>query len=201
MAEAIKIEIFRKKVPEDLTKALSEPDSRTDVGSGAALSAAAAAAYLERAAAVTAETVKDNERVDYILRNAEILRGYMVHLIDEDVKSRGPLRKALKDGDPQVIEAARQPAVAVAGEIVGMMCKLLELGEELCGLKEGDCGYLICAAADLAVGAMKASMRYIVNMSDKCSDETYRFVSRRENEMTLEQFLPVYERILKLAGK
>ena len=54
MAEKITIEIFRKKLPEELTKALAEPDSRTDVGSGAALTAATAAAYFMRASALSA---------------------------------------------------------------------------------------------------------------------------------------------------
>ena len=35
MAESIKIEIFRKKDAEDFTKALADPDSRAQTGSGA----------------------------------------------------------------------------------------------------------------------------------------------------------------------
>ena len=67
--------------------------------------------------------------MDYILRNGEILRSYMVHLIDEDVKSRGPLNRALKEGEPRAIEAARQPASAIPAEIVNMMGKLLPLAK------------------------------------------------------------------------
>lgn len=43
MADKITIEVFRKKLPDELTKALSEADSRTDIGSGAALTGAVAA--------------------------------------------------------------------------------------------------------------------------------------------------------------
>ena len=118
MAEAIKIEIFKQKNADELTKALSEPDSRMETGGAAAVTAALAASLLERAAAITKKTAGENERVDYILRNAEILRGYMVHLIDEDVKSRHPLRRALKEGGEQEIEAARQPAVAIPAQPV-----------------------------------------------------------------------------------
>ena len=64
MAEKITIEIFRKKLPDELTKALAEPDSRTDIGSGAALSAATAAAYMTRAAALTAEEKGNTEQLD-----------------------------------------------------------------------------------------------------------------------------------------
>ena len=125
MAESIKIEIFRKKLPDELTKALSYADSRSDIGSGAAMTAATACAWFLRAAALTAGTKGGGERLDYMLRNGEILRGYMIHLIDEDVKCRGPLRKARKEGDERTIEAAMQPAAAIANEIVNMMHQLL----------------------------------------------------------------------------
>ncbi len=197
MAEKLSIEIFRKKQPEELTLSLAEPDSRTDIGSGAALTAAAAASYLKRAAALTMETEAGNERVEYIHRNSEILRGYMVHLIDEDVKSRGPLRKAIKENDPQVIEAARQPAAQVANEIVNMMNQLLELDEELCEFAAPEGRRFCAAAADLAMGSIRATMRYLFHQASKCSDETYRYVVKRENEITLDTCRASYARILE----
>ena len=199
MAEKISIEIFRKKEPIELTKALADPESRTNIGSGTAMSASIAMSFLERAASLTEDREENRERLDYIRRNSETLRTYMVHLIDEDVKSRGPLRKAIKEGDPRVIEAARQPAAAVAAEIVAMMCKGLELMDELGDYCGEEAKSFLAASADLAVGAMKASVRYLVYMGSLCSDETYRYITRRENEITLEEYLPVYERVLKKA--
>ena len=197
MAEKLTIEIFHKKQPEELTIALSEADSRTDIGSGAALTAAAAASYLKRAAALTVEAGETNERAEYIHHNSEILRGYMVHLIDEDVKSRGPLRKAIKENDPQVIEAARQPAAQVANEIVNMMNQLLELDEELCAFAAPEAKRFCAAAADLAMGGIQATMRYLFHQAGKCSDETYRYVVKRENEITLDACRAIYARILE----
>ena len=43
MAEKIKIEIYRKKEFEELTKSLADPENRTDTGSAAADAAAIAA--------------------------------------------------------------------------------------------------------------------------------------------------------------
>ena len=114
MAESIKIEIFRKKDAEDFTRALSDPESRTAVGSGAAMTAAVAAAWLHRAAALCAQETPGDERLEWLVRNSETLRTYMVQLIDEDVKCRGPLRRARKEGDARAIEAAHQPAAAIA---------------------------------------------------------------------------------------
>ena len=41
MAEKLTIEIFRRKDTDEFTKALADPESRTAVGSGAAMTAAA----------------------------------------------------------------------------------------------------------------------------------------------------------------
>lgn len=185
MAEGIKIEIFKLKNADELTKSLTDPESRLDTGSGAAMTAALAMSLLERAAAVTVKALPENERVDYIFRNAEILRTYMVHLIDEDVKSRGPLRKALKEGDERKIEATRQPAVAIPGEVINMMGQALELAKELTALCPNDVLHYLGESAELSMAAIRAARMYILDMSDKCSDDTYRYIVRRENEITL----------------
>ncbi len=184
MTDKLIIEVYKNKNAEDFTKALSAPDSRLNVGSAAAYTAACAAALLSRAAAMTAAETK-SERVDYIVRNSETLRTYMVHLIDEDVKCRGPLAKATKEGDPRKIEAARQPAAAITSEIVNMMGQGLGLMRELCELCPPDAVPLIGEGAELAMASVKSCMIYMIALADKCTDETYRFVTRRENELTL----------------
>ena len=200
MAESIKIEVFRKKLPDELTKSLSEPDSRTDVGSGAALTAASASAYFLRAAALTAGAKGSTERLDYMLRNGEILRGYMIQLIDEDVKCRGPLRKARKDGDERTVEAAMQPAAAIANEIVNMMHQLLELLDELSGLCAEEGKHFAASSADLAMGAICACQRYLLDLAAHSSDETYRYIVRRENQITLDDCRVRYDSILAKTG-
>ena len=185
MAEGIKIEIFKLKNADELTKALTDPEARIDTGSAAAMNAALAMALLERAAGHTVKALTGNERADYIFRNAEILRTYMVHLIDEDVKSRGPLRKALQEGDERKIEATRQPAVAIPGEVINMMNQALELGAELAGFCPKDALHYLGESAELSLSAIRAARLFILDMSDKCSDDTYRYIVRRENEITL----------------
>ena len=187
MAEKILVEVFKKKTAEELSQALADPDSRLETGSGSAITASLAAALLCRAAAITARKQEGNESLDYILRNGEILRSYMVHLIDEDVKSRGPLNRALKEGEPRAIEAARQPASAIPAEIVNMMGKLLELTEELCALCPGEAAHYLAESTELAVASASCARDFILDMASYCSDETYRFVTRRENELLMEQ--------------
>lgn len=196
MADKIVIEIYKTKAPDEFTKALAAPDSRLEIGSAAASTAASSAALLARAAALTAAETDGNERVDYILRNAETLRTYMVHLIDEDVKSRGPLAKAMKEGDARNIEAARQPAACISAEIVNMMGQCLDLMAELAALCPKRALHYLGEGAELAMAAIRACMIYLVDMANQCSDETYRFVIRRENELTLENCTAAYDRVI-----
>ena len=200
MAESIKIEVFRKKLPDELTKSFSEADSRTDVGSGAALTAASASAYFLRAAALTAEAKGSSERLEYMLRNGEILRGYMIQLIDEDVKCRGPLRRARKEGDERRTEAAMQTAAAIANENVNMMHQLLELLDELAGFCAEEGRHFAASSADLAMGAIGACQRYVLDLAAHSSDETYRYIVRRENQISLEDCRVKYDSILMKTG-
>lgn len=196
MADKIVIEIYKNKNPDELSRILAESDSRLEVGSAAAATASYAAALLCRAAALTAADIKNDLRLDYIVRNAEVIRNYMVYLIDEDVKCRAPLRKAMKEGKTQEAEAALQPAGCISAEIVNMMGQCLELMAELsekCPLSAIE---YLGEGAHLAMGAISSCRVYLVNLADKCSDETYRYVTRRENEISLAACRKAYEKIL-----
>ena len=195
MEEKLVIEIYRKKDPEELTKLLSDPESRLDLGSAAALTAADACAMGLRAAKLAAAGTAGDERLDYILRNLEKLREYMVYLIDEDVKCRSLLRRAEKKGDEREIDAARQPACCICEEIINQMGNTLDLLNELADLgKQG--GMYISAAVHMSMAAMQSAMAFVLDMSAKSSDDTYVFVPRRENEITLENYSVVAQTVL-----
>ena len=192
MAEAgIKIDIYRKKTVEDFTSILADPDSRLDSGSAAASVAAVSAALLERAAKILSYEHEnknaDAERLQWYIRNAGILRSYMVNLIDEDVKCRGPLRRALKEGDEDKIEAARQTSVSICLEIVNMMGKCLEMSEGLRSFSDSSAFSTVRECAELAFAASLAAGNYILSVSRLSTDDTYRYVMKRENELTMLQ--------------
>ena len=67
-----------------------------------------------------------------------------------------------------------------------MMGQALELSKELSALCPKEALHLLGESAELAMAAIRSARMYIVDMSDKCSDETYRYIVRRENEITLE---------------
>ena len=191
MGEKLVIEIYRQKEPEELTKLLSDPDSRLEIGSGAALVAADACAMGLRAAKLAAGHISGNERLEYFLRNLEKLRSYMVYLIDEDVKCRALLRRAEKEGDAQKIDASRQPACCICEE----MGNLLELLNELADIDTQGAMY-IASAVHMSMAAMQSAMAFVLDMSSKSSDDTYVFVTRRENELTLERCSSLSREIL-----
>ena len=196
MADKIVIEVFKEKTAEDFTKAISSPDCRANAGSAAAYTAAMACALAERAAKICEIPNGGNERLTYIVRNIEILRGYMVHLIDEDVKSKRPFARAQKEGGPREIEATIQTASCIDAEIVNMMKPCLEFLEELCPLCPADDRHFIREAAELAMSACKVAQSVIFTYAAMSTDETYRFVTQRENEVFLSERTALYESIV-----
>lgn len=196
MAEGIKIQIYRNETADNLTKKLADPGENADIGSAASASAALSASMLARAAVQIRETGGENEKLDWYVRNTEILRSYMVKLIDEDVKCRGPLRRALKEGDDRTIEAARQSAVSICLEIVNMMGQCINLAGEMAARAGEEAKAELAAAADLAYGASKAAGRYILYMSSLSPDDTYRYVMKRENQLTMQDQKEAYERVI-----
>lgn len=198
MAETEKkfiIEVFRKKDADALTSALAETEGKLALGSAAALTAADACAMALRAARLS-EGLSE-ERRDYLTRNLETLRGYMVYLIDEDVKGGNILRRALKEGDPQKIDAARQPASAISNEVINQVCNLMELADELSAVCTPDTAPYLGAAVQMALAALQSARLFAIRMASQSSDETYRFIARRENEITLENLQPTVDRVLQ----
>lgn len=199
MAEGIKIQIYRNETADGLTKKLADPSENADIGSAAAASAALAASMLARAALQIREARGENEKLDWYVRNTEILRSYMVKLIDEDVKCRGPLRRALTEGDDRRIEAARQASVSICLEVVNMMGQCIDLADEMIALADGAVKAELAAGADLSYGASLSAGRYILYMSSLSPDDTYRYVMKRENELTMQAQKEAYERVIAAA--
>ncbi len=187
------LEIFRKKNAEEFSVAISDPESRADTGSAMAAVGASAAALLHRACAMCGNS--QDEKLVWLLRNTEILRTYMVNLIDEDVKCRGPLRRALKENDERSIEAARQTGVNICSEIIHMMQTCLEMAEGLIPFADQRAASYVKESAELALAAAKGCVPYILMMGSYSTDDTYRYIIRRENELNMEELTRVYTKI------
>lgn len=180
------IEVYREKKPEEFTGFLADKDSRVETGSASAMTAAQAASLSLRAAAYVTAAQPENERAAYLARNLEILRNYMIKLIDEDVKCRAPLRKAFQVGDARAVEACRHTACAINEEIIGMMTQLADFNAELIEMVPDEAAHYVGESTVLVKAAMELSRLFIFNMVKPCTDETYKYVTHRENEITFE---------------
>ena len=74
MAEGIKIQIYRNETADILTKKLADPEENAGIGSAAAASAALSASMVSRAAVQIRQAGGENEKLDWYVRNTEILR-------------------------------------------------------------------------------------------------------------------------------
>lgn len=194
MAEKIVIEIFRKKNPDELTAALSDPEGKLDIASGAALVAAEACSMALRAARLAQG---DAERLDYLRRNLEHLRSYMVYLIDEDLKGRSIMSRAKKEGDEQKIDAAIHSVCAISDEIINQMCNVLDLLLELSEMDAASCAPYLGSAAHTAMAALQSARLFVVNATRGSKDETYAYITKRENEIRLGEYEPKVKTILE----
>jgi len=192
MANKIIIDIFKEKKAEEYTTALASPDSKICSGSAAAYLAAMGNALIERVAKSCLAKDEKNERLDYIVRNSEILRSYMVHLIDEAIKAKGPINRAKKEGGAREIEASIQTATCIEAEIVNMAKPALEFADELCGICGADEKHTLLEAAEFIMSACRAAQSVILSYAALSSDETYRYVTRRENEVFLTEREELY---------
>ena len=201
MAGKIVIEIYKDKNVDELTKIIADPESKLDTGSGAALNFAVAASLLSRAAALTAKSGVSGEKIDYIVKNAEKLREYMVFLIDDDVRSKNPLRQAIKNGSvPEELEAVRRPTVAISVELVNMTGQGLEMALDLAEICSEDAKPYIEQFAHTVMAVAKCSVSFILSVTQKSNEETYRYVSKRENEITMDGYQKLYDRLMEKLG-
>ena len=192
MANKIIIDIFKEKKAEDFTAALASPASKAGSGSAAAYTAAMGNALIERVAKSCLEKDEGNERLDYIVRNAEILRSYMVNLIDENIKAKRPINRARKEGGAREIEASIQTASCIEAEIVNMAKPALEFIEELSSLCAAEDKNTLLEAAEFIMTSCRVSRSVILSYAMLSTDDTYRYVTRRENEIFMAEREELY---------
>ena len=192
----ISVDAFKNKTFENLSKSFADKSSAIDTGSGCAAVGAIACSLLSRAAAMCTPEEADAEKLEYIARNAENLRNYMVFLLDEDTKCRAPLARALSEGGQFEIDACMQSACAITSEIITMMQQLLILARDLKCICPDEVKHYVIEASELAFASAKAGISWILNRIAIASDETYLYVTRRENQVYLQECTDIYEEII-----
>ena len=80
-----------------------------------------------------------------------------------------------------------------------MMGQCIDLALEMTALAGGDAKAELAAGADLAYGASLAAGPYILQMSRLSPDDTYRYIIKRENELTMRAQKEAYDRVISAA--
>ena len=80
-----------------------------------------------------------------------------------------------------------------------MMGQCIDLADEMIALADGAVKAELAAGADLSYGASLSAGRYILYMSSLSPDDTYRYVMKRENELTMQAQKEAYERVIAAA--
>ena len=75
------------------------------------------------------------------------------------------------------------------GNTLNLISELADLG------KQGS--MYISAAVHMSMAAMQSAMAFVLDMSAKSSDDNYVFVTRRENEITLENYSAAAQAVLE----
>lgn len=187
------IKIFKKFSLEDFFSEFNTANSKLDTGSLNAINAASSVALFERAVL----SLKDGEREEWLKRNALILKNYMIHLIDDDVKARAGLLKEIKTGNSLTIEAAIHPACTINEEIINMLHQMLELAYECSSIIDKEMMHYLKESAQLAIGTIKSCIIWLINITSQCTDDTYKYIVKRENEITLEECESLCRKILE----
>ena len=202
MEKKLLIEILKKLPFDELSAKLSDKSEKIDSGSAACITASLAASLLKRAAETAVKLPEtDKNRIDYICRNIEIIRNYMVHLIDEDVRCRGPIRKAADDGDPVKISACCQPACAIAFETMDMMKALLDFCDELCAMYTENIPHYVFESAALAYSSIETAAAYIGSVMKLSDDSTDIYVTNRQTEIYSDECRKLKDKVFSAVGK
>ena len=200
MAEKIilKAERYKNYNMDELTSKLSETSSKAEAGTVAAASAALACALALKAANALQASEPENERLIYIVRNTDKLRTYMSALMDQDIRCRAPMNKAIKENRPQEeLDACLHPASEITEEIIGMMVVLMDFLKEMSEKVSSSVAVALKASAEAAMSAARICGVWFDYLAGLSTDETFSFVIRREYELTYKQLEEKYDAILE----
>ncbi len=195
---------FADKSLADFTRELASGDAVPGGGGAAALTGALAASLGSMVCALSEGKKSCAEHADYIAEAAkrlELIRGYMLRLIDEDGAAFQPLKKylSLSKDDPERkkhMDSALRVACHIPTEVMYTAGEAAEILAELA--EKGVRG----AISDVGVGlhmcraAMRASELNILINAAGMEDDVFAMTLRRECELVFEKYDPIIDSAL-----
>ena len=193
--KAIKMQKLSEKPLSEYTEAVASAEGKPEAGSAAALVAALAPALGSLAAAL-AGVDPEGEHKELVAELNE-MRKYMLKQVDEMPRSRAPLVKRISEqADGLHLESAARVACSIPNEVVYLMCRCMELLDELMPLCRAEDKPTVQAAAYLCLAAISVMRGQIAHYTTYMDDESFRYVCKREAEINVQQHQEIIDRLM-----
>ena len=191
----LKFESYTDKTLKVFSEMVADPENKLGLGSMAAEAAVNAAAL---ALSAVKKTASEDEAMKSAASDLETLRGYFVHLIDEENKAKAPLEKRLENNGPdEEIEAGVRTACSIVSEILYSTIKVVEIldsvSDKLCPCT----AHTAAAALVFAQSALDTARLQLAWRSTQLNEEVYARTTRREPEIAIEGIQPTIDALLK----
>lgn len=178
-------------------KEVIEAAAGGSVGTGSALAVSLAAATASALCAVRSAYPEPDDAQAEALKHLELIYGYALKLVDEDVRALAPLKKRQEnpDNSKERMEAALRIACGVPTEL---MYTAGRAAEQLAILAPGvkiDSAAAVGAAAEACRAVMDGAIMYIRSLAASMSDEIFAMTLRREGELVLAQYSSAFEAV------
>ena len=194
-SKSIKLQKLSEKSLTAFAEELASAEGKPEAGTAAALVASLAPA-LGSLAASLAGVDPEGEHKELVAELKE-MRTYMLKQVDEMPRSRAPLVKRIgEQADGMHLESAARVACGIPNEIVYLMCRCMELLDELSPLCRAEDKPTVQAAAYLCLAVISVMRGQIAHYTTYMEDASFRYVCKREAELNVQQHQEIIDRLL-----
>lgn len=184
-SKSIKLQKLSETPVNAFSEQIASVEGKPEVGTVAALVAVLAPA-LGSLAAAAAALDPEGEHKELIAEFNE-MRKYMLKQVDDMPRSRAPLMKRLAEqADGLELESAARVACGIPNEIVYLMCRCMELLEQLKPLVRAEDVHTIRASAYLCLAAINMMRGEIDVYATYMQDASFQYVVKREAELNVQ---------------
>lgn len=196
----IKIEKFSEKTLQEYAELVASAEGKPFVGSVSALVSALAASL--GSLAVSLAGGEAEARVKTAAEELRQIRAYMLGTVDDDIKARAPLkRRKQKPEDKAALEGAARVACGIPSDIVFVMCRNIELLDQIADVVDAQGAVCVITAVHLSLAVIYSMQAEVRALSKYMTDEIFARTVIRETEMHLEQHQPMADALLEKMQK
>lgn len=181
--KTLKLQRLADKSLTEYVEALGSAGGKPAVASAAALTAALAV----NLGALAGASAEEGRLDPNVTKELSEMGKYMLKQVDETVRSRAPLLRRLAEGaETEQIESAARVACGIPNEIVYMMCRAIELLDQIADVCSDDQASNVLGAVHLALGLIAAMRGEIKAVSRHMMEFTFRYTVNREAELNVQ---------------